>query len=140
MFKVNNKVTRVTSVASLCLYCQLWIYFRPCHHDSIVNFELVNAGWEGTGVFFFFDIQFIKDRRAFSENKRKVCFEISLNYELQKKHTIHFSHPSNIFNLQLFSLVNIFLIFLLKYFPLFLTLVISQIQDFNINQSDLLEL
>ena len=62
-----------------------------------------------------------------------------MNY--RKKHTTHFSHhTSNIFNLQSFSLVNIFLNFLLKYFPAFLTLVISQIQDFSINESDLLEL
>ena len=40
MFKVNNKDTR-------CLYCQLWTYFTPSYTISIVNFEQVNAGWEG---------------------------------------------------------------------------------------------
>ena len=33
MFKVNNKVTRTTAMAS-------------CSSVSIVNFEQVNAGWE----------------------------------------------------------------------------------------------
>ena len=31
IFKVNNKDTRTTSMASLsCFYCQLWTYFTPC--------------------------------------------------------------------------------------------------------------
>ena len=37
MFKVNNKDTRTAP---------LWTYFTPFSSVSIVNFELVNAGWE----------------------------------------------------------------------------------------------
>ena len=47
MFKVNNKDTRTTPVASFwCLYCQLWTYFIPCSSVCIVNCEQVNTGWE----------------------------------------------------------------------------------------------
>ena len=47
MFKVNNKDTRTTPLASFWyLYCQLWTYFIPCSSVSIVKFEQVNAGWE----------------------------------------------------------------------------------------------
>ena len=39
MFKVNNKDTRTTPPM---------VYFTPCSSVSIVNFEQVNAGWEGS--------------------------------------------------------------------------------------------
>ena len=49
MFRVNNKDTRTTSLASFwCLCCLLWTYFTPCSSVSIVNFEQVNADWEAT--------------------------------------------------------------------------------------------
>ena len=38
MFKVNNKDTRTMSLTS-------------CSSASIVNFEQVNAGWEGFSIF-----------------------------------------------------------------------------------------
>ena len=44
IFKVNNKDTRATPVASFwCLYWQLWTYFTPCSCVSIVNFKQANA-------------------------------------------------------------------------------------------------
>ena len=47
MFKVNNKGTRATLMASFrCLYCELWTYFTSCSSVSIVNFEDVIADWE----------------------------------------------------------------------------------------------
>ena len=46
MFKVNNKDTRTTPLASFwCLYCQLWTYFTSSSSVSIVNFEHLIAGW-----------------------------------------------------------------------------------------------
>ena len=47
LFRVSNKNTRVTSVASFwCFYCELWTYFTPLFSsDSIVDFEQVNVGW-----------------------------------------------------------------------------------------------
>ena len=44
MFKVNNKDTRMTPVASLSqiLY---ETYIKLCSSVFIVNFEQVNAGW-----------------------------------------------------------------------------------------------
>ena len=46
MFKVSNKDTRTTPLASFwCLSCQLWIYFTPCSSVSNVNFEHVNTDW-----------------------------------------------------------------------------------------------
>ena len=40
MFKVNNKDTRTTSMASFWyLYCKLLTYFTPCSSVSIVNVE-----------------------------------------------------------------------------------------------------
>ena len=46
MFKVNNKDTTATPMASFwCLYCYLSTYFTSCSSVSIVNFELVKAGW-----------------------------------------------------------------------------------------------
>ena len=49
MFKVNNKDTKTTPMASFwCLYRLLWTYFTSYSSVSIVNFEQVNAGW---GVF-----------------------------------------------------------------------------------------
>ena len=46
MFKVNNKDTKTTPIASfLCLYWQLGTYFTPFSVVSIVNFEHVIAGW-----------------------------------------------------------------------------------------------
>ena len=44
MFKVNNKNTRTTPIASSRrLYCYLWTYFTPCFSVSIVNSEHVIA-------------------------------------------------------------------------------------------------
>ena len=44
-FKVNNKVTRTTPLASFCcLYGWLWTYFTPSSTVSIANFEEVNYG------------------------------------------------------------------------------------------------
>ena len=49
MFKVNNKDTKTTPVASFWyLYCYIWTYFTPCSSVSIVIFEHVIAGWEAT--------------------------------------------------------------------------------------------
>ena len=47
MFKVNNKDTRTTPMASLVSLLLLWTYFTPCSSVSVfvVNFEQVNAGW-----------------------------------------------------------------------------------------------
>ena len=40
MFKVNNKDTSTTSMASFWyLYCKLLTYFTPCSSVSIVNVE-----------------------------------------------------------------------------------------------------
>ena len=47
MFKVNNKDTRKTSLASLA-------YITPCSSVSIVNFEHVIAGWDLFEVFNLF--------------------------------------------------------------------------------------
>ena len=44
MFKVNNKDTRTTPLASFWYLC----YFTPFSTVSIVNFEQVNAGWDHT--------------------------------------------------------------------------------------------
>ena len=47
MFKVNNKDTRTTPLASFWyLYCYLQTYFTLCSSVSIVNFVQVNADWE----------------------------------------------------------------------------------------------
>ena len=47
MFKVNNKDTKTTPVASFwCHFCYLRTYFIPCSSVSIVNFEHVIDGWE----------------------------------------------------------------------------------------------
>ena len=49
MFKVNNKDTRTTPLASFWyLYGQLWTYFTLCSTVSIINFEHVIAGWVRT--------------------------------------------------------------------------------------------
>ena len=45
MFKVNNKDTRTTPMASLL---PLNMYFTSCSSVSTVNFEHVIAGWEVT--------------------------------------------------------------------------------------------
>ena len=46
MFRVNNKNTRTTPLASFWyLYCSLWTYFTVCSSVSIADFEQVNAGW-----------------------------------------------------------------------------------------------
>ena len=46
MFKVNNKDTKTTPMASFwCLYCKLLTYFIPCSNVSIARFEQVNADW-----------------------------------------------------------------------------------------------
>ena len=44
MFKVNNKDTRTTPMASI--YVFIWTYFTPCSSVSIFNFEQLNIGWE----------------------------------------------------------------------------------------------
>ena len=45
MFKINNKDTRTTLLASVwCLYSYLWTYFTSCSSVSVVNFEHVIAG------------------------------------------------------------------------------------------------
>ena len=47
MFRVNNKDTRTTLLASFWYrYCLIWTYFTPYSSVSIVNFEQLNAGWE----------------------------------------------------------------------------------------------
>ena len=47
MFKVNNKNTKATPMASVwCLYWELWTYFTPCSSVFIVNFENVIADWD----------------------------------------------------------------------------------------------
>ena len=47
MFKVNNKDTKMTQMASLlCLYCELRSYFTPCSSVSNVNLEQANADWD----------------------------------------------------------------------------------------------
>ena len=57
MFKVNNKDTRTTLLASFWyLYCKLRTYFTPCSSVSIVNFEHVISDWEPiklVGLVFF---------------------------------------------------------------------------------------
>ena len=46
MFKVNNKDTRTTPLASFWyLSCLLWTYFTSCFSVSIVSFGKINAGW-----------------------------------------------------------------------------------------------
>ena len=46
MFKVNNKDTRTTPLASFWyLYCKLGMYLTPCSSISIVNIQQVNAWW-----------------------------------------------------------------------------------------------
>ena len=47
MFKVNNKNTKTTPMASFwCFYWELWTYFTPCSSVFIVNFENVIADWD----------------------------------------------------------------------------------------------
>ena len=47
MFKVNNKDTKTTPLASFWyLSYWLWTYFTPCYSVAIVNFEDVIAGWD----------------------------------------------------------------------------------------------
>ena len=54
MFRVNNKDTRTTPLASFwCLYCLLWTYFTPCSNVSIVNFEYVITSWVGTSCMWY---------------------------------------------------------------------------------------
>ena len=56
MFKINNKTTGTTSLASLwCLRCKFLTYFTPCSSVSIANFETINAGWGG-GVVKVYDV------------------------------------------------------------------------------------
>ena len=48
LFKINNKVTRMTSMTLLwCLYCQLLTDFTHCSTVSMFDFEQVNTSWEG---------------------------------------------------------------------------------------------
>ena len=43
----SNKDTRKKSLMSFwCLYCELWTNFSVCSGIFIVEFELVNTGWE----------------------------------------------------------------------------------------------
>ena len=42
MFQVNNKDTKLVFV----LVSLLLTYFIPCYSVSIVNFDLVNTGWD----------------------------------------------------------------------------------------------
>ena len=47
MFKVNYKITRMTSLISVVLVFLILTLNRfHCYEVSIVNFEQVNAGWE----------------------------------------------------------------------------------------------
>ena len=47
MFKVNYKITRMTSLISVVLVSLILALNRfHCYGVSIVNFEQVNAGWE----------------------------------------------------------------------------------------------
>ena len=47
MFKVNYKITRMTSLISVVLVSLILTLNRfLCYGVSIVNFEQVNAGWE----------------------------------------------------------------------------------------------
>ena len=51
MFKVNNKNSRTTSVASIwCSYCWFWTHFTAFSSASIVNFEQVNVMWNAITV------------------------------------------------------------------------------------------
>ena len=43
MFKVNNKVSRVTPLASF--FIANFEHFTPCSSISIVNFAKENVGW-----------------------------------------------------------------------------------------------
>ena len=44
MFKINNKVTTMTSITSfLCHYYQFWTYFTAFCSVSITGFEQVNV-------------------------------------------------------------------------------------------------
>ena len=46
MFKVNNKDTRTTPLASFwCLYCYFLTYSTPCSSVFVVNFEHAIASW-----------------------------------------------------------------------------------------------
>ena len=46
MFKVNNKDTKTTPLASFwCLYCYFGTYFTPYSSVPIVNFEHVITDW-----------------------------------------------------------------------------------------------
>ena len=46
MFKIYNKESKETPMASLCFYYQLWIYFTP-RSVSIVGFGHMGGGWIG---------------------------------------------------------------------------------------------
>ena len=43
---LKNKISLVILVVIFNLYCELSTFFTPCSRVSILNFELVNAGWE----------------------------------------------------------------------------------------------
>ena len=46
MFKVNNKDTRMTKLASFwCLDYKLWTDFTPCSSALLFNFEHVNVNF-----------------------------------------------------------------------------------------------
>ena len=50
-YEICSKLTIKTPERRHWLYCWLWTYFTPCSSVSIVNFEQVNAGWEGSKIF-----------------------------------------------------------------------------------------
>ena len=58
MFKVNNKGTRTTPLASFWCFIVnfVWTYFTPCSSVSFVNFEQVNANWVACKIVHAFSI------------------------------------------------------------------------------------
>ena len=85
MFKVNNKDTRVTPMASFwCLYCEFLTYFTSCSSVSIVNLEHVNADWVAAEMF-----------KVYSNLALLIFTEIfnKLNPNYQLRHTSHYSVP-----------------------------------------------
>ena len=83
IFKVNNKDTRTTPLASFwCLYSKLWTYFTPFSMVSIASFELVNADLENSKCFTNFEtldcsLMFIKEYFSNSEPSRFQHFNLN---------------------------------------------------------------
>ena len=78
MFKVNNKVTRTTSLTSFwCLYCWLWTYFTLRSSVFIANLEQVNADWEFTYLK-------VKTKLTYFVSAKKITNLRDLTLELRK--------------------------------------------------------